>query len=183
MDHFINITIKPDAEMRANLLLNKVYTKFHKRLNDLEATDIGVSFPEYKVVLGKVIRIHATENRLQAFQSIDWLGGLSGYCSVSKIEKTPSTVTYRTVSRIQSNMSPAKLRRLMNRGTIDKDDEKKYRTKMFAQGIDNPYLELESSSNGQKHRRYIEFGKNQSTPVSGLFDDFGLSKQGTVPWF
>ena len=34
MKHFIEIKIKPDAEMRENVLLNKVYTKFHKRLFD-----------------------------------------------------------------------------------------------------------------------------------------------------
>ena len=47
MKHFIEIKIKPDAEMRENVLLNKVYTKFHKRLFDLKSSEIGISFPEY----------------------------------------------------------------------------------------------------------------------------------------
>jgi len=34
MNHHIDIKINPDAEMRENVLLNKVYTKFHKRLSD-----------------------------------------------------------------------------------------------------------------------------------------------------
>ncbi|VAX06000.1 CRISPR-associated protein, Csy4 family [hydrothermal vent metagenome] len=53
----------------------------------------------------------------------------------------------------------------------------------FQNGIDNPYLELESSSNGRLHRRYIEFGEIQKNRVFGEFDQFGLSKTATVPWF
>jgi len=54
---------------------------------------------------------------------------------------------------------------------------------MFTQGLDNPYLELESGSNGHKHRRYIQFGELLDAPVKGEFDQFGLSKVATVPWF
>ena len=49
MEHYIEIKIKPDAEMRENVLLNKVYTKFHKRLWDLKSSEIGISFPEYSL--------------------------------------------------------------------------------------------------------------------------------------
>ncbi|PYD07066.1 type I-F CRISPR-associated endoribonuclease Cas6/Csy4, partial [Pseudomonas syringae pv. pisi] len=48
---------------------------------------------------------------------------------------------------------------------------------------DNPYIELVSVSNGQRHRRYIEFGELFNEPITGLFDQFGLSNSATVPWF
>ena len=67
MEHFIEIKIKPDAEMRENLLLNKVYTKFHKRLMDLKSSEIGISFPEYSLKLGVTIRMHGNENHLKEF--------------------------------------------------------------------------------------------------------------------
>ena len=54
---------------------------------------------------------------------------------------------------------------------------------MFKQGLDNPFLELESSSTGQRHRRFIQFGELLDEPVEGFFDTFGLSKNATVPWF
>ncbi|EKD42112.1 MAG: CRISPR-associated Csy4 family protein, partial [uncultured bacterium] len=38
-------------------------------------------------------------------------------------------------------------------------------------------------SNGQRHRRYIVLGELQDQPVEGEFDQFGLSKTSTVPWF
>ena len=87
MKHFIEIKIKPDAEMRENVLLNKVYAKFHKRLFDLKSSEIGISFPEYSLKLGTTIRLHGNEKHLQEFQSDNWLGGLKGYCDVNSIFK------------------------------------------------------------------------------------------------
>ena len=46
MNYYLNIFIKPDAEMRLNFLLNNIYTKLHKALCDLNLTNIGVSFPK-----------------------------------------------------------------------------------------------------------------------------------------
>lgn len=183
MNYYLDIRIKPDAEMRENVLLNKLYTKLHKALFDIEATDIGVSFPNYKVTLGQTLRLHANEDRLVEFQKSNWIGGLSGYCQIAEIQVIPPQVTYRTVSRIQSTMSKAKLQRLIKRATIDLDDIKAYKAKMFEKGLNNPYLELESTSNNHKHRRYITFGELTNTAIIGSFDAFGLSKIATVPWF
>ena len=183
MDHYIDVQIKPDAEMRKNVLLNKVYTKLHKALYSLKSTDIGVSFPKYKVLLGNIIRLHGNKNALQALQDTNWLGGLSGYCEITAIQAVPDNAQYRTISRKQANMTAAKLRRLIKRGSISAEEAKQYKAKMFTKGLDNPYLELESSSNGHKHRRYIEFGELLDEPIYGDFDYFGLSKIATVPWF
>jgi len=183
MDSYIDIQLMPDAEMRENALLNKVYTKLHKALFSLKTTDIGVSFPKCKVMLGDVLRIHGSRDRLMALQDLNWLGGLIGYCEVSDIKSVPVQTKFRTVSRKQSNMTESKSRRLLKRGTLSQEEVKGYKAKMFAQGLDNPYLEMESGSNGHKHRRYIQFGELLDTPQIGEFDQFGLSKQATVPWF
>jgi len=183
MDFYIDIQVKPDAEMRENVLLNKVYSKLHKALFSLKSTEIGVSFPKYKVLLGNVIRLHGTEPRLSELQNTDWLDGLSGYCQVTPIQAVPDNVAYRNISRIQSNMTEAKLRRLISRGSISTEEIKKYKAKMFSSGLDNPYLELESASNGHKHRRYLNFSEETALPASGEFDFFGLSKAATIPWF
>jgi len=183
MKHYIDIKLNPDAEMRINVLLNKTYSKLHKALFTLKSTDIGVSFPRYKVLFGDIIRLHSSESRLKELQAMNWLGALSGYCSVSSIQKIPAEITHRNISRIQANMTEAKLRRLIKRGSISEEKAKVYKTKMFSQGLDNPYLELESTSNGHKHRRYINFSNITDSPHMGEFDDFGLSKTATVPWF
>ena len=183
MDHYIDIRIQPDAEMRENVLLNKVYTKFHKALCTLNADDIGVSFPEYKIKLGRVLRIHGRAERLGKLQKLQWLGGLSGYCNISEINHVPDGASYRVISRIQTTMSPAKYRRLLARGTITEQEQRQYKAKMFQKGLDNPYLELESASSKQLYRRYIQFGEIKNAPVDGIFDTFGLSKTATVPHF
>lgn len=183
MTHYIDIKLMPKKEIRENVLLNQVYTAFHKRLYDLKSKDIAVSFPEYRLKLGRLFRIHGTKEALEKLNEKDWLDKYGKFCKVHKIEEVPKDVGYRTVSRIQQNMTEAKLRRLIKRGTISQEDVKKYRIKMFQGGLKNPYVELRSMSNGQMHRRFIEFGELQEIEVKGEFDLFGLSKVSTVPWF
>ncbi len=183
MDYYLDIKIVPDEEVPVYFIRNKIYTKFHKGLFTLKSTDIGISFPNYKIKLGNIIRLHSIENNLMKLQDIDWIGSLSSYCEVSAIQEIPAKVSYRTISRIQSNMTEAKLRRLIKRGSISSDNIKQYKAKMLQQGLDNPYLELESTSNGHKHRRYLSFSKCTDSSVSGKFDHFGLSKTATIPWF
>jgi CRISPR-associated endonuclease Csy4 len=184
MDHYIDITIQPDAEMRENILLNKVFTKLHKALWDLNSVDIGVSFPSAKTTLGGVLRIHSTDKRIMELNEKKWLGGLSGYCLYSEIQPIPSAVQYMIVSRWQHNMSESHLRRLIKRGSIAEEEIKVYRTKMFKNQMTTlPFLEVESSSNGNHHRRYIKVSETLNTPSEGKFDSFGLSKSATIPKF
>jgi CRISPR-associated endonuclease Csy4 len=183
MDFYIDVKLSPDAEMPVNRLLNAIYSKFHKALCDLKSESIGVSFPAFRVLLGKQLRIHGTSANLDALQQSNWIGGLVSYCDVSQILVVPEGHLHRTVGRKQTNMSQAKLNRLLKRGSITEKDAKQYIAKMFTKGLDNPYLELVSGSSGYKHRRYIEFGELLTQPVSGKFDQFGLSKTSTVPWF
>ena len=183
MNHYVDIKLLPDAEIPATVLMNATYTKLHKALCDIGSKAIGVSFPQYKVTLGNVLRIHGAISDLNDLLGINLLGGMHGYCNVSEITPVPANTKFRTVSRKQSTMTQAKLKRLMKRSSITEDKIKQYKAKMFSKGLDNPYVELVSGSNGQKHRRYIEFGDLLDAPVQGQFDQFGLSKTATVPWF
>lgn len=183
MDCYKEMVMLPDPEFPATILLNAVYTKLHKALCDLNATNIGVSFPMYKLTLGNVLRMHGAESDLRRLEALNWLGGLSGYCEISDIKTVPKESKFRTVSRKQINMSQSKLKRLIKRGSITEEEVNNYKTKMFTKGLDNPYVELKSGSNGQKHRRYFVFGDLSEEPIEGQFDQFGLSKTATVPWF
>ena len=183
MDYYLDIRLMPKKEMRENVLLNQVYSAFHKRLYDLKSTTIGVSFPEYKLKLGRLFRIHGSKEDLERLQEKDWIGKYEDFCKVSEITVIPKDVKYRTISRVQQNMTEAKLRRLIKRGTISDEDVKKYRIKMYEGGLDNPFVELVSMSNGQRHRRFIEFGEIEDIEVNGEFNVFGLSTIATIPWF
>ena len=183
MEHHIDIVLQADAEMQVNRLLNTVYSKLHKALYDLRSTSIGVSFPRYHITLGNVLRLHGNADDLGVLQQRNWLSGIDRHCNVSDTLRVPDNVKYRTISRKQTTMSQSKLKRLIKRGSITENQTKTYKSKMFSKGLDNPYIELVSGSNGEKHRRYIEFGEKQDKFVSGEFDQFGLSKTATVPWF
>lgn len=183
MDNYLNITVLPDEEMNENELLNKAYSKLHKALFDLQANDIGVSFPELKCKPGRVLRIHSNATRLLQLQQLNWLGGLLGYCKVSEIQTTPSKVEHRVISRKQPTMTMSKLNRLLKRGTLTQDKVAEYKAKMLSKRLENPFIELVSNSGGQQYSRYIEMGELQLEPIPGEFDQFGLSKQATVPWF
>jgi CRISPR-associated endonuclease Csy4 len=80
-------------------------------------------------------------------------------------------------------MTPSKLNGSIRRDSISAEEIKNYTAKMFSQSLDNAYLDLESSSNGHKHRRYLNFGELQEKSVERLLDSFGLSKQATIHSF
>ncbi len=184
MDSYIDLILRADEEVPLYFIRNKVFAKFHKALVDLKQTSIGVSFPKYKTKLGDVIRIHGDQPSLTALQQSNWLGGMIGYCEVSKILPVPEKIKgYRAISRIRPTMSNAKLQRLIKRGSISETATYDYREKMLRTGLENPYIELLSTSNGHKHRRYLQFGELKLKPIHGEFDQFGLSKTATVPWF
>lgn len=183
MNYYIDIQVKPNIEMKLNVLMNAVYGKLHKCLYDLRSTDIGISFPNYNVCLGNLLRLHGIAERLHGLQSGRWLDDMICYCSLSSVNHIPTQTKYRTISRKQTNLSQSKLRRLLKRGSASEELIRQYRAKMFSEGCDNPYLELFSISNGHRYRRYIQFGALQERPVSGQFDSFGLSGTATIPWF
>ena len=193
MNSYINIQIKPDAEFRENVLLNKAFTKLHKALHDSKQTTIGVSFPNIKLKLGDTIRLHGDKLSLETLQQSNWLGGLSGYCQVSDILPVPKEVEgYRTVSRIQTTMTLKKMEKRVShqesKGILEtKEDikayKRQYKEKMYASSLDNPYLELQSTSTGNIYRVFIAMGELQQQNQAGTFNAFGLSKVATIPWF
>ncbi|SQH77673.1 putative CRISPR-associated endonuclease Cas6/Csy4 [Shewanella benthica] len=183
MDSYIDIQLKPDAEMREAELSSKVFTKFHKALVALNTNRIGISFPRVNLNLGRLFRIHGEASLLHDLQGLCWLGALSGYCRTGDVLKVPEAVKYRIISVKRSNLSKSKMNRLIARGSIDKDGEKRYKVKMLSQGFDNPYLDLFSSSTGQVHRKFFEFSDIKEKPMVGIFDTYGLSKTATVPCF
>lgn len=183
MDHYIDLSLKPNAKIREAELSSKVFTKFHKALVNLKTNQIGISFPLVNRKLGKLFRIHGQQSILKELQEQAWLGELSKHCKRSETTQVPSHVDYRVISQKRSNMSNAKLQRLIARGNIDEVGIKNYKVKMLSQGFDNPYLDVFSSSTRQTRRIFFEFSVLRSEPVKGKFDTFGLSKTATVPWF
>lgn len=183
MNSYIDIHLQPDSELKEAELSSKIYTKLHKALVTLGTDKIGISFPLANLKLGLLFRIHGDKSLLNDLQGLDWLGSLKGYCKIQQLKAIPDQVQYRIVSAKRSNMSKAKLKRLIDRGSIDEAGIKRYKVKMLSLGFDNPYLDLQSQSSGQLYRKFFEFSQIEDQKSDGSFDSYGLSKSATVPWF
>ena len=183
MDYYFNVLILPDTEFPSSIVMNALYANFHKALCDMRSVGIGVSFPKYNVTLGNTLRIHGNKDDLSNLYDLGWIGGMKSHCNVSSLMKTPEDTKFRVISRKQKTMSQSKLRRLLNRGSISKSEIKIYEDKIPSKNLKNPFIELVSNSSKQKYRRYITFSELLKYPVSGKFDQFGLSKVATIPWF
>ena len=59
----------PDEEVPIYFMRNKIYTKLHKALFTLKSTEVGVSFPNYKLELGSLIRLHSNQIKLEELQA------------------------------------------------------------------------------------------------------------------
>jgi CRISPR-associated endonuclease Csy4 len=164
-------------------MMNHVFNKLHRAIVSLKTQEIGISFPEYQIKLGKILRIHGSMTNLHNLLALNWLNSLSDYCGTLNVNDVPNNVKYRVVSRVRPNMSKSKLRRLQKRGSIATGDKKKYIAKMFSEGLGNPYVDLYSGSTGENFRLFFSFSPILDQPIPGKFDSYGLSKNATIPWF
>ena len=183
MDHYLDIQINPPRGQHSSRGLSRIYTQLHLQLVQSASTHLGVSFPRANRDLGNLLRLHGEKKHLQVLLMSDWCKQTSEIVKILPIRPIPETVHHRTISRVRSNMSRSKLRRLQTRGSISKEEVLKYKAKMCAESLDQPYVELLSGSNGHRYRRYLQFGPVQEKPSAGGFDVFGLSETATVPWF
>ena len=183
MNHYFEIKLIPDSEMPEAELVSKVYTKFHKLLCDLQTNQVGISFPEVSYKLGTLFRVHASIDVLQKIQNIDWLGGLKGYCQLSEIALVPETAQYRTISALRNKHNNARLRRMVTRGNVNEEAIHNYKRKMLGSWLEQPFIDLKSTSTGQTYRKFFLFGDITKKSKEGEFDLFGLSKTATIPFF
>lgn len=185
MNSYVDIIYKKNKDIRQNIWLNELYTSFHKRLFDIYSKNIGISFPNFHLTCGDILRVHGSCKDLQKLFEVDWLRDLKEICKVSEIQDVPENIQFINVSRQQATMTNSKLKRLLKRGSISEDEVKKYQIKMLQEkSLDNPFVEIISESSKQKHRRYFKFSTPTSEFRAGEFDSFGLGKDGAnVPWF
>ena len=185
MTHYITIQIIASKELKENRVLNALMGQLHKSLAQLKSTDVGISFPLMRITPGTILRIHGTPQRLQELPLKEWVSGLPDNCKISEIQEVPADVEHCMFSRKQRNMSASKLRRLIKRGTISPEDINTYREKMFDTFLDFnlPFIELDSTSNGNHYIMHIKKSETFPTAKIGQFNSFGLSRIATVPMF
>ena len=187
MDHHLDITLRPDVEFPAHQLLSALYAKLHRALVRLDASHIGVSFPDVDTrapALGQRLRLHGRRNDLTALMQIDWLTGMRDHANVGAPLPVPADAPHRHLRRVQAKSSPARLRRrLMRRHDIDEATATQRIPDEAAELLRLPFIQLASASTGQIYRVFISHEKIQQQAVGGTFNTYGLSQAATVPWF
>jgi len=119
--HYIDLTVIPDEETSVPQLMGTLYEKLHLALVTAQADNVGVSFPNYRHIaktLGAVLRLHASEEALNALMAQDWLKGLRDYVKLTSVLPTPADALHRTVYRKQfkSNVDRLRRRRMKRQG-------------------------------------------------------------------
>lgn len=192
MKNYIEITLRPDAEVGLGFLWQKVYQQIHLALVEVkdenDEVSIGVSFPRYctdAFPLGDTIRLFAkTADELTILRLDEWLSHLLDYADVSDIKDVPSGIeTHASFSRKQIKSNIERLvRRQAKRKEISFEEALKNYADMQEQTTQLPYVTINSLSSGQRLKLFIQ---KESKPeyVEGRFSTYGLSKEATVPWF
>ncbi len=189
MTHYLEIALRPDPEFPAPMLMGALYSKLHRTLADLAADDIGVSLPGHKTGVrarqpGQTLRLHGTKARLEQLMSTNCLKGMYDHVEVSEVLAVPTNASHRTVRRRQFKTNADRLRRRrMRRHGESESEAAQAIPNSVEQQISLPFVQVRSTSTGQRFCLFIEHGPVQSTPQDGTFSTYGLSPQATVPWF
>lgn len=187
MDHYVDIQVRPDPEFAVNHLMSALYAKLHRALAAQTSPAIGVSFPGVggqALHLGTCLRLHGEEAALSALLATDWLTGMRDHVTLTRPQHVPATAQHRVVRRVQVKSSPERLRRrLMRRHNLNQQEACQRIPDDIACFTTLPFLQLRSTSTGQNFRLFIEHGPIQPNAAAGAFSAYGLSPQGTIPWF
>lgn len=192
MQYYVEITLRPDAEVSLGFLWQKVFQQVHLALVEIkdehETVNVGISFPKYgdrTFPLGNSLRLFAaTSDDLKKLRLDQWLNRLLDYLSVSDIKNVPNGVDfYASFFRRQFKSNPERLaRRQAKRKGISFEDAMKYYETMEEETSDLPFIVLNSLSSAQKLKLFIQ-KEMKNVDSNGSFNTFGLSKSATVPWF
>ena len=187
MDHYIDITLRPDPEFAAAQLMSALLAKLHRGLHDARRDDIGISFPEVGRSahgLGSHLRLHGSAPALASLLAQNWLTGMRDHVQLSEPNLVPTGVQYRHVSRVQVDSNPERLRRrLIKRHALTEEQARQRIPDSVTKHCNLPFASLRSQSSGQAFRLFIRHGPLLDTPQPGRFGGYGLSTTATIPWF
>lgn len=188
MDHYLDITLRPDPEFSQNQLMDALFAKLHRALVAAGCGDIGISFPqvnEQGTGLGTILRLHGRAARLNELMTANWLAGMRDHTTLSAVQAVPSTCTsFRIVSRVQAKSSPTReRRRLMRRKGLTEEQAIARIPDHCAEVLHLPYVQMRSQSTGERFLLFMRHGPIQVAATEGTFSAYGLSPKGTIPWF
>lgn len=181
VNYYVDIKIISKVGREESILMNNIFKKVHYSIVKLKTNKIGISFPNYNIKLGNILRIHGDKDILEKL--FNFIKDTKNF-RLSEIKKIPDNSKFRIISRIHNRYSKSKLNRLRKRGSIFKEEEKDYLKKMCSSVLNNPFINIKSESNNHNFKLFIDFGEIIDKPLTGEFNCYGLSKKAaTIPWF
>ena len=195
MNHYIEITIIPNAEISPHYIWSKLYAQVHLALVEIKDTNeqvaVGVSFPEYQVSekngivfgwIGTKLRLFAADVvTLERLDLNQWLTRLSDYVHQSSMREVPATATPIQVNRYRPPASMGNLaRRMAKRKGCSVEDALAYYQTLKQDKKDLPFIMLQSLGGQQSFSLCIE-QKPCEQIMQGAFNTYGLSGKATVP--
>lgn len=189
MDYYVDIRLRPDPDFPEPMLMGALYNKLHRALFDLEANDIGVSFPGHKHgvrarTLGSHLRLHGSHVRLGQLMGTGWLTGMRDHTRISEVLVVPGDSKHINVARKQFNTgSPSRAKRYARRHDMSESEARQLYFKVADKRIELPFVQINSRSTQQRFCLFIEHGKPTGAAKPGTFNHYGVSSDATVPWF
>ncbi|HEY0201938.1 MAG TPA: type I-F CRISPR-associated endoribonuclease Cas6/Csy4 [Burkholderiaceae bacterium] len=187
--HYIDITLLPDPEFSHAHLLGALVSKLHRALVQLQASDIGISFPRYSLhprSLGQVLRLHGTAEALGRLLAQPWLQGMRDHVRLAELAVAPAQSATCLVQRRQFKTNAERLRRRRMRRKGESAEQAAAAIPASIERAPNlPFVQLHSASTGQAFCLFVEqtiLTESQATSQGG-FNTYGLSHGTTVPWF
>jgi CRISPR-associated endonuclease Csy4 len=185
MDYYIELRVLPDAEFTTPILMNALYNKLHKALVKINSNSIGLSLPNYEEnkKLGKCIRLHGDQSRLEALMSTDWIQAMRDYVQISTINEIPLEIQHAIFSRnhVKSNASRIRRRQIARHGLNEQEALEKI-PDSFEKYLELPFFTIKSQSTQQTFRLFIN-KRQVSEKLLGQFNTYGLSNESSVPIF
>lgn len=192
MKYYQEITLLPPADISLYFLFQKVFQQIHiafaENKNPDDTSSIGISFPEYdasKYLLGKKMYLLAgDEKSLSVLNAGKWLERLNDYLAISSINSVPENLSgYACFKHCKLKGNKEKLaRRRAKRKGETYEQALSFYSDYEAQESRLPYINMQSQTNGEHFRIYIE-KEVKAQPKEGKFSCYGLSNETTVPLF
>lgn len=187
MNHYVDLTLLPDPEIRQPHLMGALFSKLHRILVAQRSEHIGISFPAVQTEppwLGDRLRLHGDQAALTGLTASNWLAGMRDHVHATAVLAVPPKASFRVVSRVQAKSNPERLRRRqMRRHGFDATQALALVPDTVAERLNLPYVQIRSQSTEQSFCLFIQHGALLETATAGTFGAYGLSATATIPWF
>lgn len=203
MKYFQEITLIDHVEISPYFIWSKLYGQLH--LAFVEQKDyqnqisFGVSFPQYQyeldnknINLGKKLRIFAnTESELKALDVSKWLDRLLDYVHIQSIKPVPSQIKGYAIYQRKQVKGANRLKQEIEgyaveyakRNNASMDEALAVYAHMKVREIRLPFVQMQSLTNAQRFKLYIEKQNEDQASSDKLFTTYGLSSTASVPEF